>query len=74
MKVLVTGAAGRFAGFVVKALRGRHDIVLTSRTPVPEDRADLPWIQGDLTNWEDCVKVVKGVDAIQALGAVGTCL
>ncbi len=70
MKVLVTGASGRFAYFMVKALRGRHDIVLTSRQAVPEDRADLPWIQGDLNNWEDCVKAVRGVDAIQALGAV----
>lgn len=70
MKVLVTGASGRFAEFMVKALRGRHDIVLFARSQPPEDRADLPWVQGDLTNYEDCVRAVQGVDAIQHLGAV----
>lgn len=42
MKVLITGASGRFARFMVQELRGDYDLVLFSRTPVPEDRADLP--------------------------------
>jgi nucleoside-diphosphate-sugar epimerase len=70
MKVLLTGASGRFAEWVVKALRADHELVLFSRTPPPADRADLPWIQGDLNNYEDCLRAVEGVEAIQHLGAV----
>ncbi len=70
MRVLVTGGSGRFAEWVVKALRPDHDLVLFSRTPPPEDRADLPWIQGDLNSPEDCMRAVEGIEAIQHLGAV----
>ncbi len=70
MKVLITGASGRFAKFMVDALRGDYELVLSSRTKPPEDRADLPWIQGDLNVYEDCERMVEGVDAIQHLGAV----
>jgi nucleoside-diphosphate-sugar epimerase len=70
MKVLVTGASGRLAEYVVKELRGRYDIVLASRKPLPEDRADLPWVQTDLNNYEDCLRAMEGIDAVQALGAV----
>jgi len=69
-KVLITGASGRFAKFMIDELRADYDLVLFSRKPLPEDRADLPWVQGDLTNYDDCVKAVQGVDYIQALGAV----
>lgn len=70
MKVLVTGASGRFAEFMVKELRGRCDIVLFSRRQPPADRAGLPWIQGDLNVFDDCKRAVEGVDFIQHLGAV----
>ncbi len=69
MKVLITGASGRFARFMVQELRGDYDLVLFSRTPVPEDRADLPLIRGDLNAFEDCRRAVEGVDAIMHLGA-----
>ena len=69
-RVLVTGGSGRFADYMVKALRGRYDIVLFARTKLPEDRADLPWIQGDLNVLEDCQRAVEGVDFIHHLGAV----
>ena len=70
MKVLVTGASGRFAQYMVAALRGDYEVRLFARKPVPEDRADLPLIQGDLNCYEDCVRAVQGVDVIQHLGAV----
>jgi UDP-glucose 4-epimerase len=70
MKVLVTGASGRFAEHVVRTLRGGYELVLASRTKVPEDRADLPWIQGDINNYEDCKKMVRGVDVIQHVAGV----
>ena len=70
MRVLITGASGRFAEYMVRELRGRHELVLFSRTRPPADRADLPWIQGDLNDFEDCRRAVAGIDAIQHLGAV----
>jgi nucleoside-diphosphate-sugar epimerase len=70
MKVLVTGASGRFAQYMVAALRADCELTLFARRQPPEDRADLPWIQGDLNAYEDCVKAVQGIDVIQHLGAV----
>ena len=70
MKVLITGASGRFARFVVQSLRDDYELVLFSRSPLPEDRADLPWVQGDLNDFEACRRAVEGIDVIQHLGAV----
>lgn len=70
MNVLVTGGSGRLAEFVAKALRPDHKVVLFSRSRPPEDRADLPWIQGDLNIYEDCERAVQGMDVIQHLGAL----
>jgi len=69
-KVLVTGGSGRFAEYVAKALREDHEVVLWSRSKPPEDRADLEWIQGDMNDYDDCVKAVDGIEVIQHLGAV----
>ncbi len=70
MRVLITGGSGRLAEFVVKELEGKHELTLFSRSRPPEDRAHLPWIQGDLNSYEDCQRAVEGVQAIQHLGAV----
>jgi nucleoside-diphosphate-sugar epimerase len=70
MKVLITGASGRLAGFVVRELADRHELILTSRREPSEERSkDFPWIQGDLACFEDCQRMVDGVEAIQHLGA-----
>ncbi len=70
MKVLITGASGRFGPFVIKELESDHELVLFSRRKPPEEAlGDHPWIQGDLVNYEDVRKAVKGVEAIQHLGA-----
>ncbi len=69
-KVLITGGSGRFAKYLVQALRKDHELVLFSRSAPPEDRADLPWIQGDLNCFEDCVRAVQDIEVIQHLGAV----
>ncbi len=69
-KVLVTGGSGRFAKYIAQVLRNKYEVVLFSRTQPPEDRADLPWINGDLNSYEDCVKAVQGVEVIHLLGAV----
>jgi nucleoside-diphosphate-sugar epimerase len=69
MKVLVTGASGRLGIFVVRELAERNEIVLTSRREPPAELAKFPWARGDLTCFEDCQRAVKGVEAIQHLGA-----
>lgn len=69
MKVLITGASGRLGAYVIRELMERHTLVLMSRRQPPDEFSDLPFIQGDLNNFEDCQRAVDGVDAIQHLGA-----
>ncbi len=70
MKVLVTGASARFGPFVIKELSERYELVLFSRRKPPDEAiAHHQWIHGDLTNYRDCLKAVKGVDVIQHLAA-----
>ncbi|MGE3537933.1 MAG: NAD-dependent epimerase/dehydratase family protein [Candidatus Tectimicrobiota bacterium] len=69
MKILVTGASGALAPFVIRALLPQHELVLMSRRPPDGAFADLPWVQGDITVFEDCRQAVRGVEAIQHLAA-----
>lgn len=69
MKILITGASGRLGAFVIRELASEHALVLMSRRTPPAEFAHLPFIQGDLNNFEDCQRAVEGVDAIQHLGA-----
>lgn len=70
MKVLVTGASARFGPFLIKELGDSYELVLFSRRRPPDEViAHHHWIQGDLTNYQDCLKAVKGVDVIQHLAA-----
>ena len=70
MKVLVTGASGRLGDFVFhELLRRGHEPVLFSRSRPTTDYGDLEWIQGDLGNYDDCLKAVQDVEAVQHLGA-----
>ena len=69
MKVLITGASGRLGAFVIRELAEQHTLTLMSRRQPPAEFSHLPFIQGDLNNFEDCQRAVEGVDAIQHLGA-----
>ena len=69
MRVLVTGASGSLAPFVLRAMWERHGAVLRSRWPLYSDFAILPWIQGDITVFADCQRVVAGIAAMQHLAA-----
>jgi nucleoside-diphosphate-sugar epimerase len=69
MKVLITGASGRLAGYVIHELADRHELVLTSRHKPPKDLSEYQWVLGDLTKFEDCQHMVKGVEAVQHIGA-----
>ena len=70
MKVLVTGASGRFGPYVVQELESAgHELVLMSRTEPPAaDR--WPWVQGDIANFDDCRRAMEGgIEAVQHLAA-----
>ncbi len=73
MKILVTGASGYVAKFVIAVLQQDHDLVLTSRRHPSEGQyateTDAPFIPGDLTSQEDCRRVVDGVEMIAHIGA-----
>ena len=69
MKVLITGASGRLGTYVIQELAAEHSLVLMSRRTPPDEFLHLPFVQGDLNNFEDCQRAVEGVDAIQHLGA-----
>lgn len=69
MKILITGASGRLGPFVIRELAEKHELVLMSRQKPAEAFSHLPWIQGDLSNFEDCRRAVEGVQVIQHLGA-----
>jgi UDP-glucose 4-epimerase len=69
MKILITGASGRLGPFVIRELAEQYELVLMSRQEPAEAFSHLPWIQGDLSNFADCQRAVKGVQAIQHLGA-----
>ena len=70
MKVLVTGAAGRLGSFVVQELMQQgHEPILFSRSEPDHHHGALQWIQGDISVYEDCLKAVQGVDAVQHLAA-----
>lgn len=70
MKVLVTGASGRFGPCLVAELeRGGHELVLVSRSR-PEGAARWPWVQGDITSFDDCLRATDGgIEAVQHAAA-----
>ncbi len=70
MKVLVTGAAGRLGGFVIQELIHRDfEPVLFSRREPQHEFDNVQWIQGDLENYDDVLKAMRGIEAVQHLGA-----
>ncbi len=71
MKVLVTGSSGKLGPYVVEELeRAGHELALFSRRQPTPELSHWPWIQGDITVFEDCLRAVKGgFDAIQHLAA-----
>jgi nucleoside-diphosphate-sugar epimerase len=68
---LVTGASSKLGPFVVAELeKAGHELVLFSRREPSPALKRWPWIQGDITIFEDCLRAVKsGFDAIQHLAA-----
>lgn len=71
MRVLVTGASGRLAPFVVdELLAADHEVVLFSRRPPLERFSHLPSVRGDINCAEDCQRALAGgFEAVQHLAA-----
>ena len=69
MKVLVTGASGKLAAYIIRDLAADYELVLMSRRKPADEFAHLPWIEGDLASYADCQRAVEGVDTIQHIGA-----
>lgn len=69
-RVLITGASGYLAGYVIKQLREQHDVTLFDRVPPSDDRADLPFFEGDVTQYEDVRRACEGQDAVVHLIAL----
>jgi len=74
MKVLVTGATGRVGANLIKQLTDKgyeiRAFVLPGDTKaeiLKQFNAEI--FEGDFTNYDDCVKAVKGMDAVEHLGA-----
>lgn len=71
MKVLVNGINGRLGPYVVADLeQAGHDPVLFSRRKPPPELNHLPWVQGDITDFDTCLRALDGgFDAVQHIAA-----
>ena len=71
MKVLVTGSTGRLGPYVIRELeQAGHELVLFARRQPPAEFSHLPWVQGNLTTFQDCLLATQGgIDAVQHLAA-----
>ena len=63
-KVLITGAAGYLAQFIIQRLRPKYELTLTDRVEPKPDFKDLPFVQGDITNYAEIEKACEGQDAV----------
>ncbi len=71
MRVLVTGASGRLAPYVIRdLLAAGHEVALFARRRPVEEFAALPLTIGDINCFEDCQRALAGgADAIAHLAA-----
>jgi nucleoside-diphosphate-sugar epimerase len=69
-KILITGAAGYLAGFIIERLRSKYELTLTDRIEPKPDFKDLPFVQGDVTNYAEIEKICEEQDAVVHLVAL----
>lgn len=73
MKILITGASGYVAKYVIESLEADHELVLTSRRHPAEGQyqthTNAAFVRGDITEQEHCRRVVEGVEMIAHIGA-----
>jgi nucleoside-diphosphate-sugar epimerase len=66
--VLVTGAAGRVGGFLIRYLAGRYDFILTDLRE-PDNPHGYPFVKADITDLDAMRAVCQGVDTVVHLAA-----
>ena len=66
--ILMTGAAGRIGSLMRKELAGKYRMRLSDLKPVGELRAGETFMQADIANLEDALRITKGVDAVVHFG------
>jgi nucleoside-diphosphate-sugar epimerase len=70
-RVLVVGASGYLAGFVVERLhRAGYRLRGFDRVPPPADRPLDEFVEGDVTRYDDVRRAVDGQDAVVQLAAL----
>jgi len=70
MKILLTGASGYLASFVIERLRTNHELTLFDRQPPRDQFSDLRFVQGDITNFDNVSAACAGQDAVVHLVAL----
>lgn len=70
MRILITGASGYLAKSVIRQLRSHHELRLFDRVPPSAEFADLPFVKGDITTYDDMEKAAAGQDAVVHLVAL----
>ena len=69
-KVLITGASGYLAGFIVDRLQSEYQLTLTDCVAPGADRGNLPFILGDVTVQSELESASEGQDAVVHLVAL----
>ena len=70
MKLAITGALGMVGrGIATMLSDGGHDVRLIDRLE-PADGTDLPFVKADLTQYDEALEAVRGVDAIVHLAGI----
>ena len=70
-KILITGAArGISPVLFIERLRSKYELILTDLIEPKPDFKDLPFVQADLTNYEEIEKACEGHDAVVHLVAL----
>ena len=70
LKVLITGANGNLAPFVIARLRERYQLTLTSVSEASKTNRDIPFIKADLADYEKVVKSLEGQDVVIHMASV----
>lgn len=72
MKLLVTGSSGRFGPYMLRELeQAGHEPTLFDRLKPADEFSKRTWIEGELTNFDDCQRAVAAgpFDAVLHLAA-----
>ncbi|MDK3159938.1 NAD(P)-dependent oxidoreductase [Kamptonema cortianum] len=69
-KILITGASGYQAAFIIKTLMGKYDLTLVDRVPPAAEFAGLRFVSADIADFEAIRQACQGQDAVIHLVAL----